>query len=147
MVSDALVAAYRATDYIVYHSSGTLVLKLGVHLAAMDRLFAQTGTDKAAFITAENPRSQRLSMAENAQRQGALYAELAAQNGLEIVPASGVAEGRTAEDWPAEASFLVLGIGADRAMELANRYEQNAFLWVEHGGAARLVFPASEIGS
>lgn len=81
-----------------------------------------------AFITACNPQSQQISMAENKERMGALETELKSR-GLKFL--SGIAVDPFGE-WPDEPNFLVLGLSLESAKALAARHDQNSILW---GGA------------
>jgi hypothetical protein len=43
------------------------------------------------------------------------------------------------DDWPIEASYLVLGIALNEACELGKKYEQNAIVWCDSTCLPRLV--------
>ena len=139
-VTPELIAAYRATDYVAVGAGVRLTLRIGEKSTQADGLFQQMGVQGAAFLTAYNPYSVDVGAAENEARQQRLRADLDALEGLTIWEGYGL--GRDGE-WPAEPSLLIWGIGRAAATELAVRYEQNAFVWMERGEAALLVFPFS----
>jgi hypothetical protein len=137
-ISPELIAAYQATDYLAWCDGIELTLKIGARNGVLDALFDQLGASVAAFLTAWNPLSVRLGAAENAARQRQLRAELEAAG---LVIWDGKGQGRDGE-WPAEASYLIWGIERHAAMEMARRYGQNAFVWMQQGSAPILLFPS-----
>lgn len=109
-----------------------IVIRIGERNVALDRL------GSAAFITAVNPRSERLSEGENRHLSAALRQALESA-GRSYLPG----EGRDPKgQWPSEPSFLVLGIDRLQANQLARRFAQNAFVWCEAGKAPELVIAA-----
>ena len=130
-LSPELLAAYHAAEYIVLDPR--IVIRIGEPNRAIDELLALERS--AAFITAANPGSERRSDEENRR----LVTEL-----RQMLDAVGRAyregEGRDPGGaWPAEPSFLVLGIPRDEATKLARRFAQNAFVWCEAGKPPELV--------
>src|SRR5262245_57040457 len=71
-VSSALASAYLATTYRVESARSAIALRVGQHNAALDRLLKQRGVHAWAFVTACNPRSQRLPSWRNGARQRSL---------------------------------------------------------------------------
>lgn len=129
-----LVEAYRAADYVVHEPS--LVIRIGEPNAALDALLADAG--RAAFLTAANPGSERRGDEENDRLLASLRKTLE-EAGWRCLEG----EGRDpAGAWPAEPSFLVLGILRAQALELARRFGQNAFVWCERGAAPQLALAA-----
>ncbi|MBP59503.1 MAG: hypothetical protein CMF07_11005, partial [Idiomarina sp.] len=43
------------------------------------------------------------------------------------------------QQWPPEASFMILGLSQETAIDLAREYQQNALVWIEHQQAAVLI--------
>ena len=129
-----LVEAYRAADYVV--AGPQVVIRVGEPNAALDALLGAAGC--AAFLTAANPGSGRRDEEENRR----LVADLA--NALDAAGWRRLeGEGRDrAGAWPAEPSFLVLGIPRRQSLELARRFGQNGFVWCERGAAPELVLAA-----
>lgn len=129
-----LIAAYETAEYAV----GSVVLQIGKANGALDALLAARGASSAAFVTAANPRSERLSEADNAARLAALE-EAVRKLGHSYLRG----EGRDATgQWGAEASFLVLGISKQDARSLGRAFGQNALVFVERGHAPQLVLLA-----
>lgn len=133
-LSPALLEAYQAAEYLVHDPR--LVIRIGEPNVGLDALLADAG--RAAFLTAANPGSERRSEEENDRSAAALRKALddAGWPCLE-------GEGRDPTGaWPAERSFLVLGIPRGRALDLARRFGQNGFVWCERGAAPQLVLAA-----
>jgi hypothetical protein len=128
-----LEAAYRATEYHVCLPQ-RLVLRIDQPEARLFPLLAQTPLRCAAYLTACNPASRRLSDSENAQRMRVLAGRLK-QQGYDFL--HGAAHDPHGE-WPDEASFLVLGIPPADACELAQEHAQNALLLIAADACPRL---------
>lgn len=134
MLDEQLIRAYRATDYRVY-ATEPFALRIGRTCAACDALLDTHGVTTAAYLTAWNPYSKPLSDVANADAQAKLAAELA---DVSVSVLSGEGVGETG-DWPSEPSLFALGISRESATSLAQKYHQNAFVWVERRNAAELV--------
>jgi len=117
MLDEKLIAAYRATDYVLFDADGTEVtLNVGVPNPAFDRILAARGAATAVVVTAYNPRSVVLPEAENRNRHGALVALIEAR-GYDYA----VGEGRDPTGhWKAEVECIV---------------------FVAKGGAPELLYP------
>ena len=87
-----------------------------------------------AFLTAWNPRSAPLSDLENRERNKRLAREVDS-GGWSFFPAWGIGPDKT---WPAEESFWILNISADRAAHLGRLFEQNALVWWSKGKPVEL---------
>ena len=123
-ISLPTLTAYLETDYCVF-TEAPFALRIGAASEPLAGLYRQHGVNCAAFVTACNPYSQQMDAAANAARQAELESELK-QRSLRFL----AGEGRhPAGGWPAETSFLVLGISREEAKELGRRYEQNAVAW------------------
>ena len=133
-MDEQLVQAYRATDYRV-HATEPFALRIGSTCAACDALLDTHSVTTAAYLTAWNPYSKALSDAANAGAQAKLAAEL---TDVSVSVLSGEGVGETG-DWPPEPSLFALGISRENATCLAQKYQQNAFVWIERGNAAELV--------
>lgn len=89
----------------------------------------------AAYVTSDNPGSRPLSPAENKRRRRRLKAELLQQF-------SEVYRGRSIADdgkWPVERGFWIRPVDRNRAVDIAQRWDQNAIVFVDAKGAAELV--------
>ena len=74
-----------------------------------------------AFITAWNPQSRILNDEENFKRNSELCRDLV---DYDII--SGLGKG---DDWPAEESFFISNIEFKKALALARKYNQKAFVY------------------
>jgi len=118
------IRAYLETHYRVHGDTPT-TLKVGETNPTLATLHAARDTECSAFITGCNPFSQNSSEEFNAAQQQALAGALK-QLGLTFVDAIGQ---HPSNNWPGEASFLVLGLSLDAAKALGTRYGQNAIVW------------------
>ena len=133
-IPDSLIEAYRAADYRV-DVVPELVLKVDRYSPGLALLYERWGVTSAAFITAWNPHSQPASRAENTERDTRLFAEL---RGLGLTCMEGQGSD-PAGHWPSEDSLLVLGLARPSAMEIGERYAQNAIVWADADAIPRLV--------
>jgi hypothetical protein len=138
MLDQALIAAYRATDYVLFVAEGQeITLNIGRPNAAFDRALEQRGVSTAVVVTAYNPRSVVLPESENRARHAALTA-LLDRRGLGYA----LGEGRDPTgEWKAELECVVFGIPLETGLEIARRFEQNAIVFVQRGGAPELAYP------
>ena len=83
------------------------------------------GVDCSAFITAANPFSSLTAATANAVRQSALADQLGLMK-LRFIEGIGEHPSGT---WPAEPSFLVLGLILSDAKQLGTNHGQNAIVW------------------
>ena len=134
-IPDALISAYSTTDYRVISTDTPFALRIGQRSDELARLFVLTGQQGATFITAENPTSKTATAEENAANQVRLQQDLTK---LGATVLAGAGEGQDPE-WPAEASFLAIGLSRAQACELGHRYRQNAIVWIDAGAIPELV--------
>ena len=134
-IPHALIEAYLGTTYSAQTDACRIALKVGIRSEELRTLFASSGAGCAGFITAENPFSEPQTTAANAERQRRLGDELT-DLGFTHFPGEGRGEDSS---WPAEASFLVLGMGREAANDLGRKYGQNAIVWIGPDGVPELV--------
>src|SRR5262249_11528972 len=131
-----LNAAYEATQYWIDEVAMPFYVYCGQRCTRIDGLLDAHGVTEWAFVTAANPGSRRLSDEENARRNEALRERLRGR-AVKLDAGRGVG---TVGDWPAEPSFLALGLGEAEARAVAAEFGQNAILAGRRGEAARLVW-------
>jgi hypothetical protein len=138
MLDERLIAAYRATDYVLFVGDGhDVTLNIGRHNRQFDRELDRRKATTAVVVTAYNPRSVVLSDAENRARHAALTALLEAR-GCDYA----LGEGRDPTGhWKAELECVVFGIPVEVGLELARRFEQNAIVFVQRGEPPELAYP------
>nr|WP_243748855.1 DUF3293 domain-containing protein [Pseudomaricurvus alcaniphilus] len=130
-----LLSAYLATEYRVLGNEEPFVLRIGEQSPDLLALFEQQPVKSACFLTACNSYSETVSAQQNSERQSQLQAELE-----ELGPLLYLGEGADPNGkWPAEPSFLVVGIKCHQAMVLAVRFEQTAIVWMESDAVPRLL--------
>lgn len=138
MLDDRLIAAYRATDYVLFVGNGQeITLNIGRHNPSFDRILEIHAAETAVVVTAYNPRSVVLSEAENRERHRQLTALLEAR-GCDYA----LGEGRDPTGhWKAELECVVFGISREAGLDIARSFEQNAIVFVAKGGAPELAYP------
>lgn len=126
-LSSDLIAAYLATDYRVRLGDGELLIQIGQLNPRLATLLESGGRPPTgAFLTAWNPEGEACSAVTNAARQRALEERLHA---IGAPCLTGYGQGRDGL-WPAEESVLAVGLTLDQAVELAQDFRQNAFVWI-----------------
>lgn len=129
-----LFQAFEETHYIVHHEP-PFTMNIGKPCADLKKLMAERNALGAAFITAWNPFSQKLSDQENAKRQQELKEKLK-QRGLTFIDGIGQ---HPSNGWPGEPSVLVLDLDREAAKAIAGQYEQLVFVWSDQTGLPELV--------
>ena len=112
-----------------------LCIRIGSHHERLDRMLHEHQCDAWSYITASNPASELLSDDENRSRNRELEALLKSQD-LVFYRGEGVGSDST---WPAETSFLILGISREAAVHVGRQFGQNAIVCGMLGRAAELV--------
>jgi hypothetical protein len=134
VIDPATVLAYQQTEYRVLGSVAA-VLRVGVKCARLALLHQMHQVQCSAFVTACNPRGEVADAALNARRQEALAVEITR---LGHVIIDGIGQHPTGT-WPAEASYLVLGLSRAAARRLGQQFEQNAILWADSDAVPELI--------
>lgn len=125
-ISPELAKAYREALYVIHGEDGRIPLKVGQSSPELTSLMKSHGVKSAAFLTAFNPHSILETAEVNVANHNALIADINAL-GLKSIFGEG---GDPLRLWPSEPSVLVLGISHQNAELLAERYGQNAYLWI-----------------
>lgn len=131
-----LEEAYKATDYVVEEGNVKIVIRLDRKNRELDQLLAELAINTWAFITAFNPRSERLMEKENVARHSELLAATTAGN-YEFL--NGYGRGSIG-DWPPEKSLFIFNIDREAAIEIGKRFGQNAIVVGQVGGVPELVW-------
>ena len=136
-IDPAKIAAYQDTDYVVRVRQGQFVLRIGQVSPELQALYAETGQSSAVFITAFNPEGALQADALNQAAHEALRTALSALTDLLFE-----GEGRGTEDnagWPAEKSFLALGIDQEQSARLGRQFRQDAVVRAGPDGVPELL--------
>jgi hypothetical protein len=138
MLDEKLIAAYRATDYVLFVAGGRdVTLNIGRPNPVFDRILEERAAKTAVIVTAYNPRSVVLSETENRARHVRLV-QFVQSKGYDFA----LGEGRDPSgQWTAEVECVVFGISAAAGLELARTFDQNAIVFVARGGAPELRYP------
>ncbi|MEQ9454838.1 MAG: DUF3293 domain-containing protein [Phycisphaeraceae bacterium] len=119
-----LEAAYRRTSYTAETPRGVITLRIGEPCPELAELMREHGAKTAAYLTAVNPGSVRLSQEDNQKRIADLDA-LLSREGLTYFEGKAIADDR---DWPDEESRLILGIRKYHGEYLGYLLDQKAIL-------------------
>ncbi len=133
-IDAAMIQAYRETEYRV-HGDEPFVLRIGQTCGALARTHCRYRVECSAYITACNPCSQQLDDAANARRHADLARELRQQN---LTAIDGLGQ-HPSNQWPGEASYLILGLTLDAAKAVGARFQQNAIVWSGADALPRLI--------
>jgi hypothetical protein len=134
MQSD-LVSAYKATDYVACNNGDVVVIRIGHHSLAVDRLLVRMQARNGAFITAWNTFGKCLGIEANTHWDRELKRYLSV-HGFAIIEGEG--RGRVGE-WPPEPSILAFGISRAESSVIGRRFRQNAIVYVQRGLPAELI--------
>lgn len=132
-----LCEAYLATDFVFEADGKTYTMRAGEQNVDVRDLLAEHGVQGAAYLTACNPASLSLGEVHNKLAMRALRKDLKRSDKTQAV-FDGEGLGRIGA-WPPDPSLMVLGISRDWAEQLARRYGQYAFVWVDETGTPALV--------
>jgi hypothetical protein len=130
--------AFEATDYRVSDYPHDFVIRIGQPCKPLEALLWDYSLPSAIFITAYNPQSQRRSPAENQAAQARLRQRLKELHATAVLEGAGI---DPMGAWPAEPSFLALGLSLDEGIQLSKEFGQKAFVYVGAGNVPELVFP------
>ena len=132
-----LLQAYQQTTYRVIDPE--FDIHIGELHPKLDRFWRKSGYKTWAFITAWNPKSQELSTSENRARNRSMISQLKSHN-LSSYKALGIPD---EGDWTPEKSFFVPDISRQQAIELGEKFSQNAIVFGEFGKRAELLVLSS----
>lgn len=134
--TEPLEADYRASTYRVFLPGGAVYLRIDEANAGLAGWLAAEDISTWAILTAYNPASGRLEAAKNAEYQSQLECILLEQGFLPFVGENVADDGV----WPNEESCFIPEIDLKNSMAIAQRFGQNAIVFGEADGLARLVW-------
>lgn len=130
-----LIESYNQAFYTVEGWDDPI--RIGHIHAELEKLLSAHHMDSWAYLTACNPMSVSLPDQINQQRNQELRSLLTHHLILE-------GSGRDPDNqWPAEPSFLILGISLEDAIHLASHFGQMAIVFGKKDAPAELVITAS----
>ena len=133
MIDPTLRRLYLDTRYRIAFGRQELTLKIGEASPELDDILGQWSVERAAIVTAWNPRSQWLPRDENLKRGSALLT-LVREMGLETLPVVASLD----DPYWTEHGLFILGADEALACELGRQFAQNAVVLVRRGEALRL---------
>jgi hypothetical protein len=132
-LDESLINAYKQTTYTV--PCLKINIRIGEKCPLLDQLLQKLERRSWCFVTASNPQSNLLSDNENKKRYQSLKESLK-KAGYLYYEGTGIGDdGR----WPAEESFLVIGIKRTEALKIAKEWEQNAIVFGKMDAKASLI--------
>lgn len=127
-----LIAAYNATEYRVY--SPAIIITVGKVNKELDKLLLENNETEWTYITSCNPYSRDCSVDVNKNYYESLLQHVSYYKYFE-------GEGQGIDTtWPAEKSILIIGISVSQAIEIGNKYNQNAIVLGKYEQVAELKF-------
>ena len=126
-MNEDLLKAYLTTNYIFEDFN----LRINENHDAFRKYCEERKISSWAFLTAWNPQSKALSKEDNLMRNFELTEDLANYDYT-----LGFGKG---DDWPAEESFFIPNIDFEKAMTLAQKYDQAAFVYGTHESLPQLI--------
>lgn len=134
-LNEELIDAYRAAHYCVTGVADPFLLRVDAPSTDLARCHSDHGVSRSAFLTAYNPRSQRVPDEDN-ERAHAHLERVLRDLGYVCLDALGI---DPSGEWPAEPSLLVLGAGLEEARGIGLRFGQNGLLWCDADATPRLI--------
>ena len=134
--TEGLIEAYNNTRYVFEVFRREVVLVPGLNNFILDNFLRSKNLDPAAILTAWNPRSASCLQCDNNVANNRLLEEL---KEIGVLAFLGFGEGLDG-NWPSEDSFLACGLDEMKASKLADKYEQNAFIFYEVEREASVYF-------
>jgi len=128
-----LLNAYLQTRYCV--DDPPLCIHIGQLHPELDNFLLQNKERQWVFITAWNPASQSLPLAENRERQNKLIEQIGQLQKPFFYGRGEALDG----GWEAEESLFVLGLSISAGIALARAFRQNAIVAGSVGKPAALV--------
>ena len=132
---DRLIAAYRRTTYVIHGDAGGTAARHVIRLDRPQRRGGRNAAGAIALITAWNPQSRRSSMAYNIAAARRLQV-LTRRRGLRSLPMSARPDDPR---WPIEHGLAIIGIRLAEARRLAERFGQNALVYLARNRPPALV--------
>ena len=142
-ISPELIRAYREAHYIVLDEGTEIRLQVDTFNLELARLMSSKNVRTASVLTAYNPYSEVKTKQDNELAQMQLRQRLE-----ELGIATLEAVGRDAkEQWEPEPSVLALDLTLKEAETLADKFGQNAFIWIPKQDGVielRLRYPSAQ---
>lgn len=137
-IPDDLIAAYQSAYYRAGWGHHAITLRIDQYSEPLAQLLAETGHRCAAFITACNPFGAQEDFETNTKACAYLRKRLDSY----VAAPTQIIEGEGIDPsgaWPAEKSFLVLGLDIETAEALGREFGQNAVVWSGADAIPRLI--------
>jgi len=133
-IDERLVQSYEQSQYQLIKPNIPIIL--GELNEDINTLLIDNSCFCACLVTAHNPHSQLLTVAENEKRQHSLESWLM-NNDYRWIDALSI---DPKKEWPDEAQCLILGLGEKVGGDLARLFDQNAYVYLAINQEVRLVW-------
>lgn len=127
----SFIEAYQTTKYHVFESE--IIIEIGKVSEPLNELLKKNKATNWAFITSINPYSKVLTEQENELRFNSLINDIYSYS---FYDGEGVGEN---PEWLPEKSVLIIDITIDKAIDLGDKYEQNAIVTGKFNEPASLI--------
>lgn len=134
-LSENLVTSYLGANYQIGTDTGSISLQINQYSEPLARLLTASKQPCAAIISAYNPFSRLLNDKENRALHESLMHFLSSCS-YAMIESLNI---DSAEVWPAEKSFFVLGLDLNTSKSLGQRFNQNAIVWIDNDAIPRLI--------
>lgn len=138
---EKLRKSYLETTYSVFIDNKVSKEQVDIYIGKplpdkINKLLEYHDSNNAVILTAWNPESKLLTVDENNKKNSELKEKLL-RLGNVFYPAVG--EG-LALSWPAEESCFIINLTQSQAQEIAIKFGQLAYVWLEYNKPAELIF-------
>jgi hypothetical protein len=133
-----LLEAYRSAYYQAGFGPDAVILYVDQYSEPLSQLFNASGHRCATFITACNP----IGVRRDSESNRAACRQLRDRLREYVSRPDQIIEGAGSDPsgcWPAEESFLVLGLGLEASRMLGGEFRQNAIVWAGEDAIPRLI--------
>ena len=134
IIDDETIQYYLDHELDIDAGDKSFTVRMGELSSDLNILMTSMKISSACVITAWNPRSFPTEFGINVAQQRHLHDDLNAK-GFKHFPAYG----RDRENTWHEEGFLVLGCDIASIIELCNKYDQNAVVWIDRESPAKIV--------
>ncbi|EDM28285.1 hypothetical protein LNTAR_10231 [Lentisphaera araneosa HTCC2155] len=128
MTKEQHIENYLKAEYQVFDKELTTSIKIGINNPQLNSFLKASNHNTWAFITAWNPYSlNETTDTENHSRNQTLLEDLNVQD-IQVISGKGI---DPSGEYSGEDSFLITGISRDDAIQLGQKYQQNAIVFGE----------------
>lgn len=137
MIDSGLDTAYRATTYQLTVNGQQVPVRVGEPASELAPLLDALGVQQWAFITAWNPLSELLPVAENARLNAHLFQSIGDHHHASAIALP------DDTSWPREPGFVLFDMPLMQLLALAEQFKQHAIVVGQQGNEPELLWVAN----